>query len=103
MGNGDRVDELDRLNEDRGHRITIGDRDLVSISGVLGVDNFDDREIVLQTELGTLVLRGEDLQVEEFDLDDGKFICRGLFVGLQYSAGTGSKSGKGGWLSRLLH
>ncbi len=45
------------------HRLIIADREQVEVEGVLHVESFDDREITLGTILGTLTLRGEDLNI----------------------------------------
>lgn len=88
----------------REHRVQMTDREKVSISGVLHVDAFDEREISLETELGMLTLRGQDLHIESLDLETGEFTCGGLITGLQYTAGTRSRTGAArGLLERIFH
>lgn len=92
------------INDERRHEIILKDRDSVTATGILEVESFDDREIVLVTDLGTMVLRGEDLHIEQINLDSGDFTCTGLITGLQYSAGTASSGrGREGLLKRLFH
>ena len=92
------------INDGRDHEVVVTNRRDIFITGVLGVDSFDDLEISLQTDMGTLTIRGEDLHVEEISLDSGEFRCRGKVTGFQYSARSGSRRGdKEGWLRRLLH
>ncbi len=91
-------------NDERKHQIVLKDRESVTATGIVEVESFDDREIVLLTDLGTMVLRGEDLHIEQINLDSGEFICRGLITGVQYSAGTASSGrSKEGLLRRLFH
>ena len=91
-------------NDQRNHHIVIKDRESVTATGIVEVESFDDREIVLLTDVGTMVLRGEDLHIEQINLDSGEFICRGLITGVQYSAGTASSGrSKEGLLKRLFH
>jgi sporulation protein YabP len=86
------------------HEVRIVNRETMTIKGVLHVDSSDDQEIVLDTDLGLLTVRGEDLQIKQLNLDDGSFSLDGAISALQYSQGGGSRSkAKGkGFLDRLL-
>ena len=88
------------------HVITIADRAHINIDGVLHVDSFDDQEIVLETELGLLALRGEELHIKQLSLDDGKLMIEGIVRTVDYledGAGFKSMKGKGkGFLDRLF-
>jgi sporulation protein YabP len=88
-----------------GHEVTIVNREQMTIRGVLRVDSFDDQEVVLDTDLGTLTVRGEDLHIKQLDLDQGSFAVDGLITSLQYAAGgrgRGVKTKGRGILDRLL-
>ncbi|MCL6581653.1 MAG: sporulation protein YabP [Firmicutes bacterium] len=85
------------------HVVTITNREQVSIAGVLHVDSFDDQEIVLDTELGTLNLKGEDLHIKQLNLDDGLLEIEGVVNSVTYSLrpkGRGPKPK--GLLERIL-
>jgi sporulation protein YabP len=69
-----------------GHSLTIENRERMTVTGVLHVGSFDDRQIVLDTDLGTLTLTGEDLQIKQLDLDQGTFWVEGLVASVQYAA-----------------
>lgn len=86
------------------HHVSIEEREHTSIQGVLNVESFDDREIVLETDLGILTIRGEDLHIAKLDLDEGEFAVNGLIWSLEYSA-VGQKGFKGkgkGLIDRLF-
>lgn len=88
-----------------GHEVTIVNREQMTIRGVLHVDSFDDGEVVLDTDLGTLTVRGEDLHIKQLDLEQGSFSVDGLVVSLQYAAvgrGRGPKGKGKGILDRIL-
>ena len=40
------------------HTVHLSNRESVVIHGVLHVDSFDDQEVILATELGTLTMKG---------------------------------------------
>ena len=101
---GFRDDDSLRINDERDHEVVVTNRRDMFITGVLGVDSFDDLEICLQTDMGTLTIRGEDLHVEEISLDTGEFRCCGKVTGFQYSARSGGRRGdRESWLQRILH
>lgn len=101
---GFREDDSLRINDERDHELVVTNRRDIYVTGVLGVDSFDDLEISLQTDLGTLIIHGEDLHVEEISLDAREFRCCGKVTGFQYSTRSGGRRGDGpGWLRRLLH
>ena len=53
------------------HNIIIEDRTRISVSGVIEVNSFDDRQIVAMTSKGSLILRGTDLHIDKLSLDSG--------------------------------
>jgi sporulation protein YabP len=80
-------------------------REQVMVTGVTAVDAFDEEEILLETELGGLTLRGEELQIRQLDLESGKFAVEGYITALIYTAPRqgGRRSSKGrSFLERLL-
>ncbi|HEX6990201.1 MAG TPA: sporulation protein YabP [Bacillota bacterium] len=88
---------------DGSHQLQIVNRERLQVSGVLHVDSFDDRQIVLDTDLGTLTVQGEDLQIKQLDLDSGRFAVEGLLSAITYSSGAGTRDKRGkSLLERLL-
>lgn len=83
------------------HMITVTNREQILVTGVLHVESFDDRQIVLDTDLGTLTMNGEDLSIKQLNLEEGSFAVEGLLTSLQYSVGKGRRRGQG-LLERLL-
>jgi len=95
------MDEKDFTGE--GHVVTIANREHVTVGGVIRVDSFDDQEIVIDTDLGTLDLKGEDLHIKSLDLDEGRLEVEGVVNSATYSVrpkGRGAKAK--GLLERIL-
>ncbi len=84
-----------------GHRVVVTGRDSTLVEGVLHVSSFDDREIVLDTEMGMLTVRGEDLRITQLDLEQGKFAVEGLINAIEYSEGRGGQKARS-LIDRLL-
>jgi sporulation protein YabP len=83
------VEEKD-FGRGEGHVVTITNREQVSVDGVVHVDSFDDQEIVVETDLGTLSLKGEDLHIKQLNLDDGYLEIEGVIDAVSYSARPGA-------------
>lgn len=87
------------------HSLHIVNREQVTVQGVLSVESFDDAEIILETDIGTLTLRGEELHIKQLDLESGRFAVDGMISACTYSAPRqrGGRSAKSrGFLERLL-
>jgi sporulation protein YabP len=85
-----------------GHRLTIENREQATVTGVVHVASFDDRQIVLDTEMGALTLLGQDLRIKQLDVDAGTFWVEGLLTSAQYAAGRQGRGASEGLLSRLF-
>jgi len=88
------MDEKD-FSGAEGHVVTITNREQVSIGGVIHVDSFDDQEIVVDTDLGNLNLKGEDLHIKQLNLDEGLLDIEGVVNSVTYTVrakGRGAKA-----------
>lgn len=66
--------------EPGGHRITLVARQRLTVSGVNGVERFDEDSIALSTENGRLLVQGEDLHIEKLSLDGGTCWWRARWI-----------------------
>ncbi|MGN0617459.1 MAG: YabP/YqfC family sporulation protein [Ruminiclostridium sp.] len=57
--------------------IIIEDRKIIRISGVKSVEKFTEEDIFLFTEKGDLVIKGDTLEVKEFDTERGNIFITG--------------------------
>lgn len=83
------------------HRLTLNNRKTGSFTGVLDVLSFDLNEILLETELGMLQVKGKNLHVNRLDLDKKEVEIDGQVEELSYSQVPGKKL-KGSMLGKLL-
>ena len=52
------------------HSISINERNSIPITGILKVDSFDDEEFLLETNMGFLAIKGENLELIRLDTKD---------------------------------
>ena len=85
----------------RQHRLMLTGRSVCNLNGILDVLSFDLHEILLETEQGMLMIRGNDLHVNRLSLDKGEVDIEGKVDSLTYS--EGGSMGKGeSFLTKLF-
>ncbi len=65
--------------------IIVKNRGKISISGVIDVLSFDDQVIILETDLGLLTVKGENLRINKLSIDTSEVIVEGDISALVYS------------------
>ena len=91
--------EENRPRAEAAHHIILEEREQLSVSGVEEVESFDENTIVMLTNRGTLIVRGEELHIEKLSLDGGDLKVEGTIDSLTYED---SGRDKGGLFSRLF-
>ena len=79
------------------HRLTLAERNKLTVTGVTEVVSFEDREVVLQTGRGILTVQGSQLQLKNLSLEGGQVEVEGSVSALVYE-----EARQGGWFSRLF-
>ena len=76
----------EKVNTGQGsHKFTLNNRKLGSMTGVKDVIAFDMGEVLLETELGMLMIKGKDLHVNKLSVEKGEVEVEGTFDSLTYS------------------
>lgn len=81
------------------HSLTMFGRERLTVTGVTDVTTFDENAIAMETDEGTLTVRGENLHVERLSLDQGELCLTGEVQSLEYDDTTGAR---GGLFARLF-
>ncbi len=84
------------------HHVSITDREEMKVTGVSHVDSFDDEEVILETELGLLAVRGENLYIRHLDLEKGELSLEGLVIEMVYAEDKGRKNKGKSFMERLF-
>ena len=75
--------------------IILENREKLNVTGVLDVFSFDDQMIIVQTELGLLSIKGENLKISKLSLDTSDFVVEGNIISLNYTNSDGNPNSKG--------
>lgn len=65
-------------------KLELIERQVLTVNGVSNVESFDESKVILQTNLGLLVVKGEGLNVTALNLDEGQLTIQGIVGGLEY-------------------
>lgn len=79
--------------------VIIENRKSLNISGVKDVMNFDDETILLETFLGKMTIKGENLHIENFNANTGDLCATGKVYAVVYMSDA---KNSGGFLSRVF-
>lgn len=60
-------------------------REKLNITGALDVLSFDDQIVIVQTHLGLLTVKGEDLRISKLNIDSEEVIVDGNISSMSYS------------------
>jgi sporulation protein YabP len=66
------------------HDVIMRGRRLLDITGVKQVESFDNEEFLLETVMGFLSIRGQNLQMKNLDVDKGVVSIKGRIFDLVY-------------------
>ena len=65
--------------------LILENRGKLSISGVLDVLSFDDQVVIVETELGLLTIKGENIRINKLSIDTSEVIVEGDISSMSYS------------------
>ncbi len=72
--------------------LVLENRGKLSISGVLDVLSFDDQVVMVETELGLLTFKGENLRINKLSIDTSEVVVEGEISYLSYSENNQDKN-----------
>lgn len=90
------IDERKQITSNTIQNVILENREKLTISGVLDVLSFDDQIVILETELGLLTVKGENLRINKLSLDTTEVIVEGTIFNLSYSEKNLDKKSNGG-------
>lgn len=83
---------INNVNTNIIQNIILENRKKLSISGVNDVLSFDDQVVIVDTELGLLTVKGENIKITKLSLDTAEVIIEGEISNLSYSQNNQEKN-----------
>ena len=80
------------------HKLVLNERTQLTMTGVHEVLNFDENALEVQTDLGRLLIQGQELKLKTLSPEGGQVRIEGNITAMQYEQSRDSRGG----LRRLL-
>lgn len=87
--------------EDKKSSLILENRKKLTINGVIEVINFNENQILLNTDVGTMIVKGRELKMNKLDVQNGDVIITGQVDSFVYTSDK-SKDKKDSIISRLF-
>lgn len=84
------------------HKLLIHGRKSAELTGIKDVVSFDAKEVVLNTTMGVLMIRGNDLFVKRLTVEKGEVDLEGQIDSFVYADKTGKAGEKESIVKRLF-
>ncbi len=84
------------------HEVNILDRKEIYLTGVKKISSFDHEEFLLETTMGTLLLKGAGLEILKLDTADGKVRIKGRINSFNYLENGKSKAKEESFMAKLF-
>ena len=78
------MEKTDDTINNYNHGITLVERKNLIVTGVKKIENFDDEEFLMETGMGFLIVKGEELELIKLDTVKGNVSIKGTIKGLNY-------------------
>ena len=95
------MDKNDSSINNYNHSVNLLERKTLVITGVKKIDTFDKLHFILDTTMGFMVIKGEDLELIKLDTLSGNVTIKGTINSLEYIL-ENKKSNDEGIISRLV-
>lgn len=82
--------------------IILENREKLTVTGVIDVLSFDDQIVIVETQLGLLTIKGEELRINKLSIDSLEVIIEGEIFNLGYSDANINKKNNGSLLGKIF-
>ena len=72
-------------NNTKQHKVIMINRKSCSLTGITDVIAFDEKEVILETQMGALFIKGENMHIKRLTLEQGEVDVEGSIDSYMYS------------------
>ena len=73
------------------HEVKMTDRKTIFLTGIKKIVSFDSEEFLMESNMGVILLKGENLELIKLDTTDGNVRIKGKINNLNYEEGKNTK------------
>ena len=96
------LEEKNNIHSGVVQNILLENREKLNISGVNDVLSFDDQIVIIETELGLLTVKGEEIRINKLSVDTSEVIIDGKIDNISYSNKEIDRRTNTGLLSKIF-
>lgn len=96
------MDKQDNSINNYNHGISLFERKNLVITGVKKIDNFDSTQFILETIMGFMIIKGNDLELVKLDTLQGHVTIKGMVNSITYAEENSKKDREDSIFSRLF-
>lgn len=98
------MDDKNNYSQNTGimQNIILENREKLTITGVIDVLSFDDQIVIIETQIGLLTVKGNDLRINKLSIDNSEVKIEGEIYNLGYSEETINKKNSSGILGKIF-
>lgn len=96
------MDKQDNSINSYSHGISLFERKSLVITGVKKIDNFDNTQFILETIMGYMIIKGNELELVKLDTLQGHVTIKGMINSLTYAEENSKKEKEESIFSRLF-
>lgn len=86
----------------RPHSCLMQNRSAANLTGVREVVSFDENQVVMDTDMGLLTIKGKELHVSRLTVEKGEVDVEGSLDSLTYSSNEAYRKAGQSFISRLF-
>lgn len=84
------------------HRLVLINQEKMDVTGISRVESFNPEEILLETDLGLISIKGEDLDMRNLNLEQGVVEIVGFVTDIIYTGQKAGGAGRKGFFERIF-
>lgn len=96
------MDKVNDIENSFNHGISVSERKNIIITGVKKIDSFDNEQFLMETTLGYLLVKGEELEMIKLDTYQGNVSIKGKIDGINYLDTNVNKSKENSFFNKLF-
>ena len=97
------MDKVKEIESSFNHGISLSERKNIVVTGVKKIESFDKEEFLMETTLGYLIIKGEELEIIKLDTYQGNVSIKGHVDSMAYLDNiNGKKDKENTFLSKLF-
>ncbi len=96
------MDKVKELNDTYNHIITVTDRKNIVLSGIKKLNSFDDTEFFVDSVMGSILIKGENLELIKLDTFQGNLSIKGRITSVNYLDESNKKLKADNIMARLF-